>query len=198
MTETFIGIDPDSNGAVVIVDRDAYGNATTLVKMLSLAFVAPGEVDLCNLRDFLSAFVPFRKNARVCLERQRMVFIPAKPGATSFTAGAAGIPTFTVPYHAPMKLGRSKFEVAIRPSLTLAKIEYSIRGLLAGMNIPMESVPPGSWKKVFVHGKEPMLPVAARRFPSVTFTGNAKKKEGQATALMLAEWGMRCSEGAPK
>ncbi len=161
MTETFIGIDPDSNGAAAIIRPAARS------QMESLSFVAPGEVDLAWLSEWIKCWVERPYEARVCVERQRLVFIPGS-------------------------------RVAVRASVALAKIEYAIRGLLAGMNIPMESVPPNSWKKAFVHGKEPMLPVAARLFPSVTFTGNAKKKEGQATALMLAEWGRRCSEGAPK
>ena len=170
MNETIIGIDPDSNGAVAI--RYKGGEVT----IESLRFVAPGEVDLSWLKEFLSDFeygLDLCGNiTRVYIERQRLVFIPPRGGRKS--------------------------TIAVRSSVTLAKIEYSIRGLLAGMNISMESIPPGSWKKAFVHGKEAMLPVAARMFPSVVWTGNAKKKEGQATALTLAEWGVREREGRPK
>ena len=172
MSETIIGIDPDSNGAVVIRHK---GEEVTIE---SLRFVAPGEVELSWLSLFLDecreGLDRWGNPVRVYLERQRLVFIPFKGR------------------------GVSKSGVAIKASVTLAKIEYAIRGLLAGMNIPMESIPPGSWKRCFVHGKEPMLPVAARMFPSVVWTGNKLKKEGQATALMLAEWGRREREGRPK
>lgn len=172
MIETFIGIDPDSNGAVAIFWPATECESQIQVTIWSLSFVAPGEVDLGALRKFLYEEISI---AEVCvyLERQRLVFIPPKQKG-------------------------AKAQIAVKTSVTLAKIEYAIRGLLAGMNIPMESVPPGSWKKAFVHGKEPMLPVASRLFPSVTFNGNAMKREGQATALMLAKWGSCCSEGTPK
>lgn len=167
-----IGIDPDSNGAVATIDGDGY------VIIESLQFVASGEVDLAALRLRLewhrkSDAIQLGVQPDAYVERQRLVFIPSqRPGARP--------------------------QIAIKASVTLAKIEYAIRGLLAGMNIPMESIPPGSWKKAFVHGKEAMLPVASRKFPSVKWSGNKLKKEGQATALMLAEWGRRDREGRPE
>ena len=166
------------NETIISFDPDSNGAVAIIgpersMQIASLQFVAPGEVDLAALRKLLACYremaPPF---ACVYIERQRLVFV-------------------TVP-------NQQRAAVAVKSSVTLVKIEYAIRGLLAGMNIPMESIPPGSWKKCFVHGKEAMLPVASRMFPSVVWSGNAKKKEGQATALMLAEWGRREREGRPK
>ena len=189
MNETIIGIDPDSNGAVAIIHPETMAKEQWST-VTSLLFVAPGEVDLADMREFIETFRGHGP-LRVYIERQRLVFIPIR--AAKRLKCDATIPQ--PPIDVPQKV---KFRVNPKSSVTLAKIEWSIRGLLAGMNIPMESIPPGSWKKCFVHGKEPMLPVASRMFPSVVWTGNKLKKEGQATALMLAEWGRREREGRPK
>ena len=188
MNETIIAIDPDSNGAVAIRHK---GEEVTIE---SLRFVAPGEVDLSWLKEFLSDFDHgldlCGDITRVYLERQRPIFVPSHPLRPKRLSKLSKCPT----------CGRAEgqYKIAIHSSLVLTAIEHDIKGLLVGMDIPVESIPPGSWKKCFVRGKEAMLPVASRMFPSVVWTGNKLKKEGQATALMLAEWGRREREGRPK
>ena len=126
---------------------------------------------------------------RVYLERQRPIFVPSHPLRPKRLSKLSKCPT----------CGRAEgqYKIAIHSSLVLAAIEHDIKGLLVGMDMPVERIPP-AWKRTYVRGREPLLPLARDRHPLKTWPRNKLKAEGQATAFMLAEWGWREREGRPK
>jgi hypothetical protein len=69
------------------------------------------------------------------------------------------------------------------------------RGILAGLGMTWETVPPATWKKALlgVQGseKDASRVLAIRMFPATADQLKLKRHHGRAEALLLAEWGRR-------